>query len=57
MLKCIHQEIIFPAVSSLHNSIYTLLPYKDMKGEWKVTVRVPILVLSAGLLVSPSELF
>ena len=40
VLKCIHQEIIFPAVSQLRFSIYTILPYKDLKGEWRVRVNV-----------------
>ena len=40
VLKCIHQEIIFPAVSQLRFSIYTVLPYKDCKGEWRVRVEL-----------------
>jgi len=42
ILKCIHQELIFPAVSSLRNSIYTVLPYKDIKGEWRVAVDIGV---------------
>ena len=40
VLKAIHQEIIFPAVFQLRTSIYTVLPYKDVKGEWRVRVEV-----------------
>lgn len=40
VLKCVHQEMIFPAVSALRNSIYTVLPYKDIKGEWRVAVDI-----------------
>ena len=28
VLKCIHQEMIYPAVAQLRLSIYTVLPYK-----------------------------
>jgi hypothetical protein len=40
IFKAIHQEIIFPAVFALRMSIYTTLPYKDMKGEWRVRVDI-----------------
>ena len=39
-MKAIHQEIIFPAVMNLRTSIYNMLPYKDMKGEWRVRIDV-----------------
>lgn len=38
IFKAVHQEMIFPAVFSLRTSIYGQLPYKDMKGEWKVRI-------------------
>ena len=47
MLKCIHQEIIFPAVCALRFSIYTVLPYKDVKGEWRVRVEVRALPIAS----------
>jgi len=42
VLKCVHQEMIFPAVSALRNSIYTVLPYKDIKGEWRVAIDIGV---------------
>ena len=39
-MKAIHQEIIFPAVMSLRTSLYGMLPYKDIKGEWRVRVEI-----------------
>ena len=39
-MKAIHQEIIFPAVMSLRASLYGMLPYKDIKGEWRVRVEI-----------------
>ena len=47
VLKCIHQEIIFPAVCALRFSIYTVLPYKDVKGEWRVRVEVRALPIAS----------
>merc|ERR1712039_821902 len=40
VLKCIHQEIIHPAVVALRDSIYAALPYKDIRGEWRVRVDI-----------------
>jgi len=40
VLKCIHQEMIFPAVTQLRTSIYTIKPYKDVKGEWRVLIEI-----------------
>ena len=40
IFKAIHQEIIFPAVMSLRTSIYGQMPYKDLKGEWKVRIDI-----------------
>ena len=40
VLKAIHQEIIFPAVYALRSSLYAQLPYKDVKGEWRVRVDI-----------------
>jgi len=40
VLKAIHQEIIFPAVYALRTSIHGQMPYKDMKGEWRVKVEL-----------------
>ena len=40
VLKAVHQEIIFPAVFALRTSIYTVLKYKDIKGEWRVFIEV-----------------
>ena len=39
-MKTIHQEMIFPAVMALRLSLYTYLPYKDMKGEWRILIEV-----------------
>lgn len=32
VLRCIHQEIIFPVVMKLRQTIYEHFPYKDVKG-------------------------
>ena len=40
VLKAIHQEEIFPAVFALRTSIYNVLPYKDIKGEWRVEIDI-----------------
>jgi hypothetical protein len=40
VLKAIHQEMIFPAVMALRTSVYTVLPYKDVKGEWRVRIEL-----------------
>ncbi len=38
VLRCIHQEIVFPVVMKLRQSIYENFPYKDMKGSWGIYV-------------------
>jgi hypothetical protein len=38
VLRCIHQEIIFPVVMKLRQSVYELFPYKDVKGSWAIFV-------------------
>jgi len=40
VLKCVHQEMLFPAVSALRNSIYTIFPYRDVRGEWRVHIEI-----------------
>jgi len=39
-LKCIHQDMIFPAVYALRFLLYEKLPYKDVKGQWSVAVGI-----------------
>lgn len=40
IFKAIHQEMIFPAVYALRTSLHAQLPYKDIKGEWRVRVDI-----------------
>ena len=38
VLKCINQEIVYPAVMVLRNLMYEKFPYKDVKGGWRVVI-------------------
>jgi hypothetical protein len=38
VLRCIHQEIIFPVVMALRQSVYESFPYKDVKSSWNIYV-------------------
>lgn len=40
ILKCINQEILFPAVMTLRANIYEQFPFKDVKGGWNVVVNL-----------------
>jgi len=40
VLKCISQEMIYPAVQTLRNMLYEKYPYKDVKGTWIVKVTI-----------------
>ena len=38
VLKCINQEIIYPAVMSIRSQLYEKFPYKDVKSGWRVSI-------------------
>lgn len=38
VLKCINQEIVYPAVMVLRKIMYDKFPYKDVKGGWRVSI-------------------
>lgn len=38
VLRCIHQEIIFPVVMKIRQTVYEMFPYKDVKGSWNIYV-------------------
>lgn len=37
ILKCVQQEIIFPAVMELRTEVYPIFPYKDIKVCFHLT--------------------
>ena len=40
VLRCISQSMVAPAVKALHRSVYSLARYRDLRGEWRVSVDI-----------------
>ena len=39
LLKCMHQEMLAPAIIEMHEQIGQAAPFKDLRGAWRLGVR------------------